>query len=248
MLIRILLCSILISSVAQARIFDFGKETFAAYFALSGGKIGMGTRALENEVPDTVEFSGDQAFNYSGEVGFLYSRSVANLRFGVEILKPNSLNTSGVEAGVNLYDVQSDMLVLVPKLMLEWNLRDDRTSRSYIGIGAGLANLSFKNTYSLSTDGMARFPGVLDHSVQAKAETIQYNLVFGHESHFTDTTTLAFEVGYRRLNFDQLKYSKETSTFSGTHSSGDTLKDLSGADRKFDLSGVFISIGFRFFL
>lgn len=248
MIIRILLCSFLISSVAQARIFDFGKETFAAYFALSGGKIGMGTRALENEVPSTVEFTGDQAFNYSGEVGFLYSRPFANLRLGVEILKPNGLGTSGTEAGTVLYDVQSEMLVLVPKLMLEWNIRDTRTSRSYVGTGVGFANLSFKNTYSLTTDGMIRFPGVLDHSAQAKSETIQYNLVFGHESHFTDTTTLAFEVGYRRMSFDQLKYSKETSTFSGTHPSGDTLKDLSGSDRSFDLSGVFISIGFRFFL
>ncbi len=64
----------------------------------------------------------------------------------------------------------------------------------------------------------------------------------------TDTTTVVVEFGYRQLKVDNLKYSKDVTTFSGAKSSGDAVVTSSGEKRELDFSGGFISLGFRFYM
>jgi hypothetical protein len=64
----------------------------------------------------------------------------------------------------------------------------------------------------------------------------------------SDTTTYAFEFGYRYLKIDNMKYSGDANVFGTAHTSGEAMKTLAGADRNIDLSGIYISMSFRFYL
>ncbi|WP_295905579.1 hypothetical protein [uncultured Bdellovibrio sp.] len=239
---------ILFSSSAQARVFDINKETFAAYFAVSGGGSQIGTSAVDGESGSGISFSGGSKYNYTGEFGFLYSRRFASLRFGFEILKPSALESTASNGTSDLYSAKSDILGYVPKLTLEVNVHGTNDNRSFISLTAGSASVTMKNDYVLTAAGQAAYAGVADHSVEAKGSGTLLGASLGYEGIMTDTTTVVVEFGYRQLKIDNLKYSKDVTTFSGAKTSGDSVLTSSGNQRDLDFSGGFISIGFRFYM
>lgn len=239
---------LLISSSAQARVFNINKETFAAYFLATAGGSQIGTSTVKGESGANVAFSGGTKYNYTGEFGFLYSRPHASLRFGFEILKPTDLESTASSGGSDLYSAKGDILGYVPKLTLEVNVHGTNDSRSFVSLTAGSANITMKNDYTLTSAGQAAYPGVSDHSVEAKGSGTLLSASLGYEGIMTDTTTVVVEFGYRQLKIDNLKYSKDATTFSGAKNSGDALLDASGNQRSVDFSGGFISLGFRFYM
>lgn len=236
------------SSLAEAKIFNINRESFAGYFSVGGGSSLMGDSALSGESGSGVSFSQKSQYSYQGEFGFLYSVSLINLRFGIEILKPqvlegNASNTSGA-----LYSYKNEIMGFAPKLGLEINLDRQVDSRSFVSFGAGIADVSLKTDYVLTSIGQSTYSGVSDHGIEAKGSGTTLSASLGYESLLTDSTTLAFEMGYRQLSIDKFKYSKSANTFTGSKSSGDVVVDSDGKNRKLDLGGFFIALGFRFYL
>lgn len=237
------------TSVSQARVFNINKESFAAYFDASGGSSHLGTSALDGEAGSSISYTGDVSYNYSGEFGFIYSRPLASLRFGFEILKPSAL-TGAVASNATdeLYSADSTILGYAPKLSLEINVHGNATSRSFISLGAGSASVTMTNSYTLTAAGQAAYAGVTDHETEAKGTATLLNATLGYEGLLTDTTTLVFEFGYRQLKITNLEHTKSVTTFNGTVASGDPVLNSAGEQRELDLSGAFIAIGFRFYL
>lgn len=239
---------LLIPLATQARVFNIDKETAAAYFMMTGAGSQMGTNALNGESGAGVSFSGGTNYNYSGEFGFLYSRPYASLRFGLEIFKPSLLNSGATSGGTDLYSAQSDIMGFAPKISLEVNLNRGGSYRSFIALMAGAASITMKNDYVLTAAGQSAYPGVVDHSIEAKGSATLMAATLGYEGLLTDTTTIFVEFGYRQLKFESLKYTKDVTTFSGAKVSGDALVNAAGEPRSLDFSGGFIGLGFRFFL
>lgn len=235
-------------SLAHARVFDINKESFAAYFAASGGVSAIGVNAVKNETASSLNYSGGSNLNYAGEFGFLFSKSLLSLKFGIEILKPSLLeSTASTAAGEDYYSVEGTILGYAPKLGLEVNLHGNQVSRSYISVAGGLANVTMKNEYSMTAAGSSAL-GVSNHSAESKGSGTLWEASLGYENILTDTTTLAVEFGYRQLRIDNLQYTKDVSTFSGANTSGDAVKNADGTAPNLDFSGGFISLGFRFYL
>ncbi|QDK38936.1 hypothetical protein [Bdellovibrio sp. NC01] len=249
MLRKSLLLSALIlsASAAQARIFDLGKESYAAYFSFAGGPSNVGKDAFQNEAGTGVTYTNEVKFNYAGEFGFVYSKPAASIRFGLEFLKPQNLdNLVGRSGATDLYSSSSEMIAFIPKFGIDFNLRTTNESRSFIGANIGYATMTLKNSYTLTAAGQAAYPG-MDDKMEAKGTGIMYGVTLGHEMLLSDTTTCSFELGYSRLKVTDLKYSRSGSYFGTTHNDGDAVLN-NGAQREIDLSGLMIGIGFRFYL
>lgn len=235
------------ATCAQARVFDINKETFAGYFAAGGGSSALGITPLDKEAGTSITYSGSVNYNYSGEFGFLYSKSRLGLRFGIEILKPSALDSTASSSGSDYYTASNVILGFAPKLALEINLHGNQFSRSFISLAGGLASVTMKNEYTMTALGSSAL-GVSDHTAESKGSGTLLAAAMGYENILTDTTTIAVEFGYRQLKIEDLKYTKDVSTFGGSKASGDAVKNADGAARNLDLSGGFITIGFRFYL
>lgn len=237
----------LFSSVAQARVFDINRDSMAPYVSFSGGPSALGSKAFENEAT-SVSVSGETKYNYGGEFGFLLSRRLVNVAFGIGILKPSPVNNiSGADGGgTQVYSGESEILGFVPKVSVEFNLHGDNQSRSFISVSGGLASVTLKNSYTLTAAGTTAYPGV-DTVLESKGSGTELAAGIGYEGVLSDSVTYAFQFGYKQLKIDNLKYSKDYNTFNGAVSSGAAVMNGSSS-RVLDLSGGFISLGFRFYM
>ncbi|WP_413560030.1 hypothetical protein [Bdellovibrio sp. HCB209] len=238
---------LIFSNAAQARVFNINRESMAPYFSISGGPSAVGSKGFENEA-SSVSVSGESKFNYGGEFGLLLSRSKINLAFGIGILKPSPVNNiSGSDGGgTQVYSGESEILGFVPKVTLELNLHGDNVSRSFFSVSGGLANVTLKNSYTLTAAGTSAYPGV-DTVIESKGSGTELAAGIGYEGELSDSITYAFQFGYKQLKIDNLKYSKDYNTFNGAVSSGSAVNNGSSS-RVLDLSGGFISLGFRFYM
>jgi hypothetical protein len=244
LLVFLLLCPLM----GEARVFDLNKETFAAYFMGTAGTSALGTGAVRGESGSTVAFSEESKTIYSGEFGFLYSLPQVSFRFGFEYLSPASMKDSVANNGTSdLYSVDSITQAYIPKITVEINVRGAGDQRSFVGLTAGAANFTLKNDYTLTAAGTAQWPG-MDTSVEGKGTGTMLAVALGHEGLLSDTTTYAFEFGYRYLKIEDLKYSSDTNVFGTSHSSGDAMKTQAGGARDIDLSGIYLGLSFRFYM
>lgn len=230
---------------AEARVFNINNEKFASYFLFTGAPSVIKENAFAGEAAATDTYSGKVTYNYTGEFGFLYSTPAASLRFGFEIFKPSALKEvmATNSGGTDIYSLGSDITAYAPKVGIEINLQRTPTFRAFLSAVAGTGSVSYKNDYVI-----LNYPGVSDHSVEAKGSGTLYGGSLGVESHLTDTTTYIFEFGYRQMKVDNLKYSKDVTTFGGGKVAGDEVLDASGTKRVLDFTGGYVSLGFRFYM
>lgn len=248
MKLGLLICLLVWPLSGQARVFDLGRETFAAYFMGSAGTSGLGTGAVNGESGSTVTFSEESKNLYSGEFGFMYSRPQASVRFGFEFLSPAALKESVANNGTSdLYAVDSMIQAYAPKITIEINVRGEAQQRSYVGLAVGSVDFTLKNDYTMKAAGSALWPG-MDTATEGKGSGTLMAMSLGHEGLLSDTTTYAFEFGYRYLKIDNLKYSSAANVFGSSHASGDAMKTQAGANRELDLSGIYLGLSFRFYL
>lgn len=235
----------LLAARAEARVFNMASETFASYFLISGGPSLVKKTAFAGEAAMTDTYSGSAGYNYTGEFGFLYATPAVSLRFGFEVFKPSALTgvTATNASSTDIYTLNSSVTAYAPKVGFEINLQKTQTYRAFLAAYAGTGSVSYKNDYTILSYG-----GVSDHSVEAKGSGTLYGGSLGVESHLTDTTTYLFEFGYRQMKFENLKYSKDVTTFSGAKVAGDDVLDANGDKRVLDFTGGYISIGFRFYM
>lgn len=239
----------MVSGQASARVFNISQETVAAYFNVTGGGSSVGVSTMDDEALAGVKYSGNSNYTYTGEFGFLAAFRYFNLKAGVEFFKPLALDASSAKNGsTELYNVDSSLFGYAFKGALDINLYQIGDGRSYVSVGVGMVNMDLKNTYDLTAAGQAQFAGLADHEVKAKGKAMMYSLAAGYEGYFADTTTFVFEFGYRYLPMNEWNYNGSGTTFSGAYSSGDSVEDINGSARKIDLSGGYISLGFRVYL
>ena len=237
---------LIFSASAQAKVFNLKEETFAAYFGMTGGPSSMGQSAFENEAGTGVTYTSGVNYIYTGEFGVIYSRPRFNLRFGLEILRPQYLENLVGHGSSDLYTETSSILGYAPKVTLEVNLVSTDKFRTFIEGSLGAANVTVKNSYTLTAAGQSAYPG-MDTDMEAKGSGTLWSAGAGCEILMSDTTTFALEAGYRSLDITNLKYSKDRNLFGTTHVSGDPVLD-NGGSRNLNFTGAFIGAAFRFYL
>lgn len=250
--LKLLVPIILLLSVERlwARVFRMNNETFATYFGGSYGPSSLKQThfAETSGTGATIDKSVDT--NYSGEFGVLFRGTKVGLRLGVEAINPSTVSKAiGSDAGgVKLYDFQSNISALVPKISLEFNLKSTDTWRTFIVLGGGTATATYKNTYALTAEGQTAFPGVADFSEEGTATALLYEGALGFETLMSDTTTIVIGLGYRQLNVAGYKYKAAVVSFDGSHATGDPVLNADGTNKASNYTGAHASILFRFYL
>lgn len=235
---------LLLPVIVEARVFDINSEKLASYLVFNMAMSGAPKAAFENEANTSYLYDKSVKYNMGSDFGILYATSFLNYRFGFEILKPDVLQKiTASNGGTTVYQIDSQAVAYAPKLGVEINLRRENNNRSYAFGYMGTASLNVKNSYSGST-----IAPLGAHSVEmsSSAQLIGYGI--GQEGFMTDTTTYLFEVGYRQLNFNSLKYKSDVTTFSGSKTSGSKVVDVDGNAREINLGGYYLSLGFRIYM
>lgn len=234
---------------AQARIFDFKKETFGLYLGGSFGNSNVGNAAYANATPVDIEYDKKVLTTSSAELGFVFSGTRYNLRLGVEYLMPR--DQKGVNAtngaGTSLFTLNSSVSALIPMGILEYMPYRGQRSRALIGTGYGYAMVYLSNEYVFTDAGRARF-GVSDYKETASGSAAALQGFVGWEFHFADTTTIALTAGYRYLQVKSFTVSQSVPTLHGQQDAGQELTNADGSRRSMDLGGGFAGLTFRFFL
>lgn len=234
----------------SARIFRLKNETFAAYFGGSYGPSSLlqthfaGTSGTGNSIDKTV------STNLGGDFGFVITGKSLGLRLGVELLKPAPLTKgSGTNAGgQTMYEFESNISAVIPKVALELNLKTSESWRAFLTFGAGTATAQFKNSYTLSSEGQASYPGLSDFSDEATGTAELFDGGLGFETLLNDTTTVAFLVLNRHLTISNYRYKNAVTNFSGAQSSGASVTNEDGMPKSSDFSGYAVTMLFRFYL
>lgn len=242
---------VLISISAKARVFDFKDESISVFFGGSAGYSDLYQGAFKNSSgSQTTSFSEGVTYNQSFELGASLKIRTVTFKFGAEILQTNSLtDVSGKNAsGTELMKLDSKVFVFNPNMVVEVDLMQGPQSRSFIGLGIGLAEVDVDNTYELTTDGSTTYSPVTNYKDETGGSAISYSIHFGQEMHFTDNVTFLYNFGYRVMSFDSLEYDTAVTSFQGATTKGATAKFNDGTDRTLDMSSLFLGIAFRFYM
>jgi hypothetical protein len=240
----------LIATSAGARVFRMTNESVAAYFGGSYGPSQIKQTHFSGSSGTGATVDKSVLTNSGGEFGFLFTSKALGLRMGVELIKPGTL-TKGAGAdsgGQKLYDFESSISALVPKLTLELNLRTEDQSRVFLALGGGTATATYKNSYALTAAGQTAFPGVADFSEEGTGTALLYDGAIGYERLMNDTTTFALSVGYRQLKILKYKYKVAVTDFNGAHAVGDAVLNSDGTDKTSLFTGTTAWLLFRFYL
>lgn len=240
----------LLSSLAEARVFDFKNERFCSYLRYSYSPSKIAQTAFADSSGTGVTFDQTVKLNHGGEFGFVYSTPVVSFLFGFEALKtqllPNIVGTDA--AGTTLYTFSSDVSGYVPKLGMEFTFTKWSTSRIYLATMTGTATMTLQNSYKLTADGTAAFPTVVDFREEAQGTANLNEVGLGYEGLMSDTTTYNLELGYRTMNVAKFKHNRAVETFNGGVNKGDPLVNADGSSRSIDFGGYYGSITFRFYI
>lgn len=240
----------LLPSFSYGRVFNLNNETFGSYFLMTGGPSSLNQSPFTGETIETT-FSYDKKWSahYSGEFGFIYVTENLGLRFGVEVFKPTDLTLVSAtdSASSRTYNLTSSITGYAPKLGLEIYLKKTNSTRIFIVGYGGTVSASYTNSYT-----NVNYPGVSDHSLDAKGNGNLLGGSLSFETVMNDTTTFLIELGHRTLNISEFKVSKinpqGSATFSGAPSIGDQTQSNDGKNRSLDFTGYYISLGFRFYM
>jgi hypothetical protein len=239
-------------SAAQARVYSIDGETLAPYIGGTWGpgfeNNGVSLSSSNTTTPITLNVK--HSSSPAGEFGIVYSQKAANIRFGLEILRPVELEAvPGKDVTqAELYTLTSEVSVLIPKMVAELNIKKWSASRVILALGAGYANMAGRNSYAFTSTGNSTYPGMTDFYEDLRANSILSEGSLGFESVLSDTTTYYFQAGYRQLNFTEMKHNREVTTFQGPVNKGDLAKNSDGTSRSLDLSNYFVGISFRFWI
>lgn len=252
-MLKILFASFIffVSSLAHARVFSFKEESLAVYFGGSAGYLSLNQGAFKNSSGSlTTKFSDGVTYSPAIELGASLKVEKVTFKFAAEILQTNTLrdvsgkNTSGTE----LMSLTSKVFVFNPNLVIEFTLMQKPQSRSFFGLGAGMAKVSVDNTYALTSAGQTAYSGLANYTDKTGASSISYSVHFGQEYHFIDNVTFMYNLGYRYMNFTALEYKTAATAFQGAVAKGDAAKLNDGTNRGLDMSSVFFGVSFRFYI
>lgn len=238
--------------VAQARVFNMGDESLAAYLRGSFWTSPITNTLLsESNGPSSVSVTESFANNTSGELGMVYGSKAMKVRLGLEVIRPPEIkNAQAVNStSAALYNLTSEVSVVTPKIGFEFGFSKAKTTSAFLYVGAGSANLAARNAYAFTAQGLADLgvPADYDEDLRATATLLESSI--GFDTLLSDTTTFSLEAGYRDLNFTKVKHNREATTISqGAVIKGDLALNSDGTNRSLKLSGPFIVVQLRFWL
>jgi hypothetical protein len=240
---------LLASSAAQARVFDFNKETLASYFRGTAAQSNLKKTAFEKAGGQDLTFSDQPSYNYSGEFGVLFKISNVNVRLGAEIFRPNAI--TGIEAKdaseAVLYTIDSGIISYGGVLSMDFPLVKGDRSRIFLSLGGGYFNTTLKNDFRFTSAGTSAY-GVGDYVEEASAASYMGQASFGYEFLLSDSVTCVFDAGYRNMLINGLKHSRTATTLIGAVNPGQPMQNYDGADRVLDLSGIWAGLSLRFYI
>jgi hypothetical protein len=240
---KIIVLILFAAFLTQARVLNLADEKFASYFSVEGGTSLLATTPFDQNLAAVDSFSGEYKTSLGGEFGFVYSSPYIAWRFSFEIIKPSKLKEIQALAGTDVqYQVDSDVTAVAPKIGVEIHLNRKPNNRFYAFGYYGSSNLTMTNVYSQVVAPNA------DHTAELKGAGAVMGGGLGYEMSFVDTTAIVFEIGYRSLNFTEVKFSKDVTTFQGAKVAGDLLTNLDGTNKSLSFTGYTAAIGFRFWL
>jgi hypothetical protein len=244
---------LLFSVSAQARVFDINRETMAAYFRVNYGPSTIGKKSFEladpNYANETYDAQTKEA--YATEFGFVRTTRYLGIRFGIELIRPPSLSTLNASdsAGNVYYTLTSDVSVVIPKVGLEFNIKQWKESRLFLNVNFGSGNLTVNNNYYMTPYGTANLSGSpVDYTEEGKATATALDGAIGFETLLFDTTTMVFEAGYRQLKFSSITHNRTANTLQGAKAKGDPFDNADGTHRELDFTGYFVGASFRFWI
>ena len=246
---KLFLAVLLLSFLAEARVFDMNSEKFAAYFRGNYGPTSIGKGAFEKASAFNETYNNELKTITAGEFGFVYAASFMNTKFAIEVIRPPSLKgTNATDANDNsLYSLDSDISAVIPKIGFEFNLKKWKAARLFLNSNFGTGTLILSNAYTFTTAGTA-LTGKTDFTEEGRSTSTMIEGNLGIEFLMFDTTTMTLDIGYRSLKFTTITHNRTASTLMGDKVKGDPMLNTDGTAREIDLSGAYASLGFRFWL
>jgi hypothetical protein len=251
----ILICFFL-TSVAHGRIFNYKKQNFSAYLRGQYGLNKAQKTAFQPGFPTsgstTVTFPDHDGVNqdYDAELGLGLNVGRLNTRLGLGLIYPQPVtSTAGKNAaGTALLSLSSQISSLVPRATFELALKQTDTFKAYVGVAAGYAITTIKNTVSLNAAGQAAFPtAAVDYTEEGTSYGLLGEVLAGLEFAAFDNVGFSLDAGYRYLNHSSFNATRGANTVGGVVTTGSTLRNVDGTTRTLDLSGYFVGGTFRIY-
>jgi len=247
---NILVLIFILSSRAEARVFDFNKESIAAYLRGTGVLSNAGDKAFSGSSGASTDLEGTVKYNFGGEFGVLFAlASDVSFRAGIELYqtKPVSEGKGKSAAGADWFDLNSTVFSWGPVGTFEAVTWRGAGSRVFIYAGGGYASITMENEYTMTAAGATALSAA-SYTEKSEATAIYGFGGIGWETVFADATTLAFDVGYRYMPVSKFTYKADTATIQGAKTKGSKVVNDDGSGRTLDMGGATMSVSLRFYI
>ncbi len=231
---------------AEAKIFDFKNASYGAYVGGTYGPSSANDMAYAG-ADQQSSFDMKAQSNYSAEFGFLASTRRFNFKVFAEYLFPKHLTnvTASNSSGTAVYNLDTDVTVVIPGGGIEYAMKVGNTWRWLLGGGFGYAIATMDNKYTFTTAGQSY--GLSNFEENATSTSSMYMGYTSLEFQFTEIGTMMLTAGYRYLRFNSFSSTSNVTGFSGSEASGSTLTNQDGSNRTMNLSGPYAGVTFRFY-
>lgn len=232
------------SNHIEARVFEMGRESLGSYLLFGASTPVIRNDPFYNE-SSAGQFSAEYNTAYLTDFGMIYQTKWVGLRFGFEIARPNSIDNGQAKtnSGANLYKYNNTINMFGYMAGLDINLVTTTETRTYIfGFGGAISLTMATDYHSVNISPNVR------HQANVKGNGTLAGGGMGFEILMFDASTFTMEGGYRQLKFNSLTYTSATTTFTGAKAIGDTVQDVDGNTRTINMSGPYLSIGFRTYM
>ena len=248
----ILIGLILFISQAEARVFSFKDAGLAAYLRGHWGFSSVNKDPFANSSGVDTSVGDQSDFQYGGEFGVAMGLGSAfALRLGAEVTQhgPVSEAVGTGPTDAERFKLESSVFIFTPMVTVEYIYTAGPSTRYYFAVGAGLADVTVDNRYTMTDLGTSDL-GVSSFNEKMSAQGTSYHFLTGLETSFVDNTTLSLDIGYRYLPINELKYKGDVNNIVSPTgvSKGDTVFNADGSKRTLDLSGAYVGLTFRFYL
>jgi len=248
----ILIAILFAASTASARVFSYKDSSVAAYLRTTGGLSSLGKTPFAESSGDGTSVDGTTKYQYSGEIGVLVATGKFNLRLGAEIIQHRPVSdAAGTDSdGDEMFKLTSSVSAFNPALTVEYTFNQQGNTRYYTMLGAGMADVTVENRYTMTTAGSAAFDNVTDYNELMSGSAISGLVGVGLETLFTDNVTFAIDAGYRYLQVSSLKYKGDVNSIlvPAGAAKGDPVLNSDGSKRSLNMSGFTVGLNFRFYL
>ena len=235
----------------MARVFSMKNATFASYLRGNYGTTNLNQKPFEDSSGiATSSFESKYGPLMGYEFGFAKVSGRVTTRFGLEIVSPTKLKDikGKNSAEAQLFSASSELSAYIPKISMEFAIKQWPRSRIFFGGEYGVATLTLTNIYDFTTAGTTQF-GIPNYREELKATTSSYGGSLGWEFLMTDTTTMVLEGGYRFLNVQEFKHNVDAVTIpEGAVTKGTVALDNNGAPRVLNMNGVYIAAMFKIWI